>query len=158
MLGIGLGLSGGALTALMLRPEVVQALAADPRLPLRARQLAEQLAVVSLPSVSLPAFLRPNSPLRFEVASRLDRLPDGAAVLEVAGEIVNPGPTAAFLPAIELRLVDASGRMLERRHVRTSVSSIPAGGRIAFATVALHPPPGVASAQLAAGGALLDPL
>lgn len=157
LLGLGLGASAGALSALVLRPDVAHRLAADTRLPPLAREAAARLPALDLGAPGIPAVLRPATPLRFDVASRLDRLADGAAVLEVAGEIVNPGPSPAPVPALELRLVDAEGRTIERRHVQASATAVPGGGRVAFSTVAVDLPPGATGARLAAAGAVLDP-
>lgn len=157
LLGLGLGASAGALGALVLHPDVAHRLAADTRLPSLVREAAARLPALDLGALGLPAVLRPATPLRFDVASRLDRLADGAAVLEVAGEIVNPGAVPAPVPALELRLVDAEGRTLERRRVQASATAIPGGGRVAFSTVAVGLPPGATGARLAAAGAVLDP-
>lgn len=155
--GLGSGAVAGAGAALLLRPDVVATLAADARLPAALRHRLAAIPAVPLPAVRLNPLPDPASALRFDVESRLGSLPDGARVLEVAGAIVNPTARPSAIPALELRLVDAAGRTLERRPVRAAATAVPGGGEVAFSTVAVDLPPGATAARLVAAAAVLDP-
>ncbi len=135
----------------MLQPELPAAHVAEDSLP---RALAHVIGSLGN-RLSLQG--RPEPPLRFDVSSRVDALPGGGAALQVVGEVFNPTTMSAPVPALELRLVDASGQTLERRRVRAPAAAVPAGGRIAFATTALDLPAGTMAARLAPRGAILDP-
>ncbi|MFQ3596459.1 MAG: DUF3426 domain-containing protein [Sphingomonadaceae bacterium] len=153
VLGGFIGLVAGSASALLLVPGAPQRLAAMPWLPADA---AMMLARVQ--AQGLPLFAAAPTDLLVEAQVRAEALATGASALEVAGEIRNDGERARPVPPIELRIHDASGRLLERRWIQAGSSTIPAGGRIAFETVALNPPAGATGATVHLKPTLLDRL
>lgn len=149
--GLAAGFVAGGVSALVLDPAGTARLAARADMPQPAAAVLLALADIPLPWTA-------GTPLRFAVSSRADALPDGGRVIEVSGEILNPTARTERIPALELRLVDRTGLTLERRPLRPGAAEIPPGGRLAFSTVALAPPPGATGAKVAIGGALLDRL
>ncbi|MCS6987144.1 MAG: zinc-ribbon domain-containing protein [Sphingomonadaceae bacterium] len=97
----------------------------------------------------------PASGLPFRVRAQVQtrRVGDTLA-LEVEGEIRNPAGRPLPAPRVELRLLAADGRLVDRRMWLPPVTEVLAGGGLAFRTVqlgvpveirkvavALHPPP-----------------
>ncbi|WP_448586104.1 hypothetical protein [Thermaurantiacus sp.] len=133
--GGGLGLLAGALVALAVIPGGAWRLAEAGRLPASAREVLARLP--DLGPVSLAA---PRSPL--EVVGEAVRrvLPDGGSAFEVSGTIRNPTAEARRVGEIAIRLMASDGRTLEERIVRPQAATIPAGGQLAFSSVAVNAP------------------
>lgn len=134
--GGGVGVALGAFAALLAVPGAVDRLAADPRLPAPATAILAQL-----PSNGLALLGSNASPLELAAGPVRRAMADGRTAFEVSGEIRNPTSAPRRTPAIEIVLVAEDGRALERRTLRPEEASIPAGGRLAFSSVALNAPP-----------------
>ncbi|WP_448579208.1 DUF3426 domain-containing protein [Thermaurantiacus sp.] len=133
--GLVLGLGLGSASALLAIPGAPQKLAQDPRLSEPVRN-----ALASLPGRGLRMLEPQGSPLRVEAAAVRRPVPAGGWAFEVTGEIRNPGSEAQRAPAIELQLLGADGRILERRTIPFREGEVLAGGGLSFSTVALNVP------------------
>jgi hypothetical protein len=149
--GLFLGLGLGSASALLAIPGAPQKLAQDPRL---SEPVGNALA--SLPGRGLRMLQADRSPFRVEAVAVRRPVSAGGWAFEVTGEIRNPSSEALNAPAIELQLLGADGRILERRTIPSGEGEVLAGGGLSFSTVALNVPEEATRLAVALKPGLID--
>ncbi len=97
-----------------------------------------------------------RSPFRVEAVAVRRPVSAGGWAFEVTGEIRNPSSEALNAPAIELQLLGADGRILERRTIPSGEGEVLAGGGLSFSTVALNVPEEATRLAVALKPGLID--
>lgn len=126
----------------LLRPDWVEA--ATGRRPPAMTMPAISLPAISLPAIHLPRIELPRAeapPLLIEARTVRRQLDDGRHAFEVKGSIRNPAQAAYAVPPVELLLLDAAGRIVDRWTARGEARSLAPGEATRFESSNVDPPP-----------------